>query len=309
MVSRRHSRVVRVALLVAVILAGGATPSARAAVARVRWKPASSPVAGYRIYVRSAGTPYGAPIDVGLPMPAADGTLTALVSVDVAPAYHVAVASYAADGLQSPLSGELAVGTLDPCVVDRCAAVGSCQFRLQRNGTWCMHAGEADPCLSLGACVAGRCTANTAGAGQLASTRVRLAVRRRAGTVAVHGVFSADPTLDPRATGATLELADETGALFYYARIPGAGFTMFDQGNGFRYVTSRSAARAVNGFRVLNLRRSDRNFRVTARAESGDLRAGLARPALHATLRFGDTCARDLGLACRALVGGGLSCR
>ncbi len=309
MVLLRHPRLVRTALFVGVLLATG-TVTARAAIVRVRWKPGlAAPAAGYRIYVRPAGAPYGRPIEIGVPPPAIDGTLTAFVpGLDASPAYHVAVASYDADGRESPLSGELAVGVLNPCAIDVCTGIGSCRFGPEDDGTWCMHADETDPCLAVGACVAGTCTAGSLSSG-LVSTRVRLHVCHRKGALSVRGIFSADPTLDPRVTGATLEIADESGAILYRASVPGEGFTVFDRGAGFRYVTGRRTARAFNGLRVLNLHRSDRDFRVTARAESAELRIAIGEPTLHATLRFGDNCARDLALACRALVGGGSSCR
>ena len=309
MESRRHLRLVRNTFLVGVVLALGSAASARAATVRVRWQPATTEAVGYHVYVRAAGTPYGAPIDVGLPGLGADGTLTAFVPALIGtPASHIAVAAYTGDGTESPLSGELSVGSLNPCAIDRCAAVGSCEFGLEHDGSWCMHADETDPCLALGACLSGACTASQFAAG-LFATRVRLAVQHREGALSVHGIFPADPTLDPRVTGATLEIADESGAILYRASVPGDGFTAYDFGRGFRYRTSRDAARAVDGLRVLNLHRSDRNFRVSARAASNDLRTAMGEPALHATLRFGDHCARDLGLVCRALVGGGLSCR
>ena len=298
------------ALLVAVVLAGTATSSARASAVRVRWNPtAIGQVAGYRIYVRPAGTPYGRPIDVGLPTPAGDGTVEALVAGLRASAYHVAVTSYAADGVESPLSGELAVGILNPCVIDQCAAIGSCAFGLESDGTWCMHAGETDPCAAIGACAAGACTASALDAAQLVSTRVHLGLRRHEGALSVHGAFSADPALDPRATGATLQLADETGSLLYHASVPGEAFTVVDWGNAFRYRISRREARAGNGLSVLYLFRSGGRFRVRARAETSDLRTALAQADLRATLRFGSTCTRDLGLVCHDLVGGGISCR
>ncbi|HEY2387112.1 MAG TPA: hypothetical protein VGK30_09135 [Candidatus Binatia bacterium] len=303
----RHSRL-RIASLLTLVLAAGSAGSAQASIVRVRWQPIT-PAAGYHVYLRAAGTPYGAPLDVGLPLTAADGTVAAYVpSVAGAPAFHVAVAAYASDGTESPLSGELAVGDLDPCAIDRCAAVGSCQFGAEHDGSWCMHADETDPCLALGSCVSGACTRSERAAG-LYATRVHLGVRRREGALAVHGLFSADPALDPRATGATIEIADESGAILYFASVPGSGFTTYDFGRGFRYTTSRSAALGSNGLRILNLHRSNRAFRVTARAESADLRVALGEPALHATVRFGGSCARDLGLTCRTIVGGGISCR
>jgi hypothetical protein len=303
----RHSRL-RIASLLGVGFVLCSVVGAQASIVRLRFQPITQAV-GYHVYVRAAGTPYSYAIDVGVGFPLSDGTLTAYVpSLDGVPAFYVAVAAYSGDGTESPLSGELAVGDVNPCAIDRCVAVGSCEFGSEYDGTWCMHADETDPCLALGACVSGACT-QSALAADLYATRVRLGVRRREGTLAVHGVFSADPALDPQVSGATLEIADESGAILFFASVPGTSFTTYDFGRGFRYTTSRSAALASNGLRVLNLHRSDRAFRLTARAESADLRVAMGEPALHATVRFGDSCARDLGLTCRNVVGGSLSCR
>jgi len=104
METRRHLRLVRIALLVGVVLAVGSPASARAATVRVRWQPATTEAVGYHVYVRAAGTPYGAPIDVGLPGLGADGTLTAFVPAIIGtPASHIAVAAYTGDGTESPL--------------------------------------------------------------------------------------------------------------------------------------------------------------------------------------------------------------
>ena len=303
----RHSRL-RVVSLLGILLALGSAADAQTSVVRLRFQPITQ-AAGYHVYVRAAGTPYSWPIDVGSGFPLSDGTVAAYVpSIDGVPAFHVAVAAYSSNGTESSLSGELAVGELNPCAIDRCAAIGSCEFGSEHDGTWCMHADETDPCLAIGACVSGACTQSASAAG-LYAARVRLGVWRRQGALAVHGLFSADPALDPRVSGATLELADESGAILFFASVPGTSFSAYDFGRGFRYSTSRGAALASNGLRVLNLHRSDRVFRLTARAESADLRVAMGEPALHATVRFGDSCARDLGLTCRNVVSGGLSCR
>jgi hypothetical protein len=306
----RHSRL-RIASLLGigvVVLTLGGAAGAQTSIVRLRFQPIAA-AAGYHVYMRAARTPYSWAIDVGSGFPLPDGTLTAYVpNLDGVPAYYVAVAAYSGNGTERPISDELAVGEVNPCAIDRCAAVGSCEFGSEHDGTWCMHADETDPCLALGSCVSGACTQSALAAG-LYDTRVRLGVRRREGALAVRGLFSADSALDPRVSGATLEIADESGAVLYFAAVPGSGFTAYDFGRGFRYSTSRSAALGSNGLRVLNLHRSDRTFRVTARAASADLRVAMGEPALHATLRFGDSCVRDLGLTCRSMIGGRLSCR
>lgn len=297
-------------LIVTALLAGTAGESF-ASGARARWRPSADPrVAGYRLYVRGVRTAYGAPIDVGLPKSGTDGTLAAVIDgLNLARTYHLAVAAYTEDGAESALSGELALGPLNPCVVDHCDGVADCKFAFIPDGTWCTVDGEQDPCTAVAVCTAGTCAPSAHGAGRLASARVRISVRRREGRLTVHGTFPAAGDFDPTTTGATLELADESGALLYRATVPGEQFDAVRQDTAFRYLATRREARENNGLRVLDAFVSDRDVVTTARAESVQLREVLGSPALRVTLRFGNTCARDLGLTCRSPVTGGLTCR
>jgi hypothetical protein len=289
----------------------GTTGSALASGLRARWLPSADVrTAGYYLYLRAARTPYGDPIDVGLPTAAADGTLAAVVDgLSPGRTYHLAMAAYTADGAESALSGELTLGSVNPCIVDRCDSATACDIHAVADGTWCAHEGERDPCAAVGSCRAGVCGSSPTGAGKLAATRVRVAVRRRQGRLAVHGAFPAPVGFDPTTTGATIDLADPDGAVLYHAAVSGAEFDACRQNSAFRYLASRRDAREHNGLRLFDLFRSARSVVATARAESVDLRDLIGRSALHVTLRFGETCARDLDLACRATTAGGLSCR
>lgn len=311
-------RALRVLLLFVALLAGVAPAPAFASAARARWLPTGDPrVAGYRVYVRNAGGPYGTPVDVGMPVTAADGTLSSVIEgLTASRTYHLAVAAYTDDGAESALSGELALGALNTCVIDSCASPTDCDFGTVADGTWCTHDGDTDACTAIGACVAGKCTASASGAGRLAATRVNLSVRRREGRLSVHGRFLPSGGFDPKATGATLELANASGVKLYRATIPGTALdriagrtTAGAERTAFHYLGTRREARQYNGLRVLNLFVSADGVAVTARAESPELRALLAERALRATVRLGDTCARDLDLTCRRFLTGGLSCR
>jgi hypothetical protein len=308
-------RALRVLLLFVALLAGVAPAPAFASAARARWLPTGDPrVAGYHVYVRNAGGPYGTPVDVGMPVAAADGTLSSVIDgLTASRIYHLAVAAYTGDGAESALSGELALGALNTCVIDSCASPTDCDFGTVPDGTWCTHDGDTDACTAIGACVAGKCTPSASGAGRLAATRVHVSVRRREGRLTVHGRFLARGGFDPKATGATLELANASGAKLYSATIPGTALDriadLSADRTAFRYLGTRREARQYNGLRVLNLFVSADGVAVTARAESPDLRALLAERALRATVRLGDTCARDLDLTCRRFLTGGLSCR
>lgn len=304
---------VRRAVLVVALLVSAVPTSALGAGARARWLPSADPrIAGYRLYVRAAGSAYGTPIDVGRATAATDGTLSSVIEGLVSTrTYHLAVAAYTADGLESALSGELALGALNSCLIDRCSGAKSCQFGNVADGTWCTHDGDADPCTAIGACVAGKCTASASAGGRLASTRVRVTKRLGEGQLTVRGHFVAPADFDPTDGGATLELADGTGAILYRATVPGDAFDPSHAGRAFEYIGTRREARAYNGLRLLTLFLSGDSgdgVALTARAESVDLRELMNEPEVRVTVRFGATCARDLSLACRTLVPGGLRC-
>jgi hypothetical protein len=288
-----------------------AAREAAASGARVRWVPSDDErVAGYNLYVRAAQAPYGGPVDVGLPPPTRDGTLAAIVN-DLFPdrPYHLAVTAYIDDGVESALSAELALGDANPCVVDECVSATECDFRPVPDGTWCVHAGDSDPCTAVGACVAGTCGANAVAAGRLTTSRVRIAMRRGEGRLTARATFTTAAGFDPTTTGATFELADPNGRIVYRASVPGEVFDGFREGTVFQYLANRRQAREYNGLRVVGLFLSGRTATVRVHAESVELRAALAQPALRWTLRFGDACARDLALTCRPMIVGGISCR
>jgi hypothetical protein len=307
---RRLGRALCAFFVVVTSLAGAAPRSALASGARARWtRSGDARVTGYHLYVRAAGSAYGAPINVGLASPAPDGTLSSVVEGLVASrTYHLAVAAYTADGTESALSGELALGALNACAVDHCEGPTTCAFGVVPDGTWCMHDGDTDPCTAIGACVAGKCAASASAARGLASARVRIAARRGEGRLSVRGHFLADSGFDPTAADAVLELADASGAILYRATIPGGALEPARAGTAFRYLGTRREAREHNGLRVLDLFTSGDIVLVVARGESVELRAVMTEPELRVTLRFGDTCARDLTLACRTRAPGGLSC-
>ena len=78
---------------------------------RVRWQPSpTANVAGYRVHPRLAGGPWGASIEVGLPAPAADGSLAAVVTgFDAVDGWSFAVTAYLSDGRESVRSNEMAL--------------------------------------------------------------------------------------------------------------------------------------------------------------------------------------------------------
>jgi hypothetical protein len=296
--------------LLAAVLVVCAAGEAAASGARVRWAPSDdSRVIGYNVYVRAAHVRYNAPIDVGLPPRAADGTMSVVVNgFFPRRAYHIAVAAYTDEDVESDLSAELTLGDTDSCFVDECVSATECDIGPVRDGTWCMHAGETDPCAALGACVTGKCAASAALPGVLTTSRMRIAARSAEGRLTARATFPIVGTIDPTTGGAAFELADANGRILYRASVPGEAFDAFRGGKTFRYVATRRRARDYNGLRVVGLFLSGRTATVSVRADAFDLRAALEQPALHWTVRFGRACARDLDLTCRRSITGGIFC-
>jgi hypothetical protein len=111
-----------------------------AATALVRWLPSDdASVVRYDVYVRGAGSTYETrPAWSGIPTPAADGAMSALVGFTPATPganWFAVVAVAAAE--ESPLSRELATGTPNPCRSDSCATKTSCDFGDLADGTAC----------------------------------------------------------------------------------------------------------------------------------------------------------------------------
>jgi hypothetical protein len=224
-------------------------------------------------------------------------------------AYHVALAAYTEDGDESSLSTELTLGDENPCTVDECFSPTECDIHPVPDGTWCAREGDTDPCTGVGTCVAGTCAAGPVAAGRLTTTRVRVTTRAGEGRLTARATFSATGKLDPTATGATFELADSAGRILYRASVPGEVFDGFRENTAFRYLTTRKRAREYNGLRMVAVFVSGRTATVLIRAESVELRAAVAQAGLRWTVRFGDSCARNLALTCRPMVAGGVSCR
>jgi hypothetical protein len=129
---------------------------AEASGARLRWVPSADPqVTGYRVYVRSAGHVYGAPIDAGRPGAQADGSIAYVVSgLTTGQTYYFAVTAYGVAPLQSAFSRELPLGTPNPCTVDRCTSSTACEIRAAADGSSC---DDGLFCNGIAVCEGGAC--------------------------------------------------------------------------------------------------------------------------------------------------------
>ena len=113
--------------------------SAEAATARMRWLPRGAAATSYAVYVRNAGSTYGAtPHWSGNPAPASDGTISANVTYTTAPSgtNYFTVVALSASG-ESALANEIPVGPVDRCRTDSCITKTGCDFGNRPNGTSC----------------------------------------------------------------------------------------------------------------------------------------------------------------------------
>lgn len=138
------------------LLLVGLAARAEAGVARLRWMPSPDPrVTGYHVFVRRAGVGYPAPFDARRPAPAADGSMAYDVTGVVAgQTYYFGVTAYTATALESGLTGELALGATNACIVDRCTTPTACEFRVAADDSSC---DDGLFCNGIAVCEAGVC--------------------------------------------------------------------------------------------------------------------------------------------------------
>ena len=276
----------------ALLLVCAAADQAGAAGARLRWRPsADASAVGYDVYVRAAGTPYGTPLDAGLPPLDSDGTMSFVVSgLTSGDTYYFAVTAYAADRTQSGFAGELALGPPTPCRIDRCTTPTACEFGNSPDGTPCSQGSICD------ACRAGSCAAVPTI--PLTATMVRLSGRGRAPRLAASGSFTPPQPLDPTRSGVALTLADASGHVLYLAPVPGAAMRGNATGTSFR-LDAGAAAASAPGLRQLQIRLAAGVARVSALAAASDLAAAVGLAELSLAVGFGGgQCALAAQLAC-----------
>jgi hypothetical protein len=155
--ARRASGWIAVAITILLL---GSSAAAEAATARVRWLPVAN-ATRYNVYVRNAGTAYGAVSPMGSPTTGGDGTMSA--NITYTPGSngnnYFTVTAVAPDGAESGISGELPIEEVDPCDLDQCSTRTSCQFGTQPNGTAC---DDQAFCNGHETCLNGTCTAGSA---------------------------------------------------------------------------------------------------------------------------------------------------
>jgi len=297
--ARRCSVLAMLSLTACTLFPGAAS----AASARVRWLPSAGPgVTRYDVYVRNAGSPYGAPAWSGDPTPASDGALEAIVPYSMAMTganYFAVVAVSGTD--ESPLSHELAAGTPIACRVDSCTSKTTCDFGNLPDGTSCGLGGATDPCAAV--CVDGACAATSGVAAPPATDvtidKLRFTTRSSGITLSLKGKLETDAALDPASTGAVIELRGLDGAMLYSAQVAGPWFTANAAGTRFHFAGSASDGEAAShGLTRLDFRRGGSRWIVTGQAETDALTEAAGEPALTLVVRLGVTCAQRLAAEC-----------
>jgi hypothetical protein len=305
------------------VAAHGATYSAR-----IRFQPSDAPdVAGYNVYVRSGGEPYGVPQDAGLPVPAPDGLLAVIVSeLDVRTAYVLAASAYTGSGGESDLSNELNIGYADVAPFVDSDDDGLVDAAEDVNLNQIVDPGETDPenpDTDADGILDGsdQCQHTPAGFSidmqgcalctELRVQKLRLRARSTRGRLVGRAVSVPAPELDPTVSGVVLEIVGATGASLYRAELPAAAFTTnparrvfkFRAGPGFE------APVTTNGLTKLVLKRRGTRMAIVAKAASSDLSALLGQTSLTMAVWGGDTCARTRGLTCTRGSGQRMRCR
>jgi hypothetical protein len=286
--------------------------TADAAGARLHWlAPSGQPIAGYHVYVRPAGAPYGVPIDAGLPSPNTDGAIPFDVDgLAGEQTYYFAVASYTAEGYESLLSQELSLGAVEPCVVDRCLSRGVCDFGTADDGTMCNRldvCGEPgachDPCATAGVCQSGMC--QPCARGTLDTKRVAVRDRRTGTALTVKAMLDPNGPVDPRSSGVAVAFANLDGVLHRMA-VPGTSIAANRKETGFKLLKSRESTHEIDRLRMRLRRKGD--ISVSVKATAGALDTALDTSLLGWGVQVGDVCASTLDLDCQSRLES-LSCR
>ena len=280
-----RARVCPLWLVTAICILLSTPAQTRALDAQLRWSPSTdSRVQGYYVYVREAKKPYGAPMDAGAARPTSGGTLDWVVTgLSSDATYFMAVSAYTSDGLESPLSNELALGSPDPCVQDTCTSPTQCTVRALPDGSVCGPAGAA----GCGAtCLARTCLGLADH--QASVDRLKLKRSNTQMKVLVNSHFATSTLFAPQTSGLELTLADDGGAALLDVTLGAADLTA--SGNVIKPVRRRGNTAPVQVRRLVIRVKGDVTF----------VKAQIVATPPPATLPSGGTLVLSSGSICLA---------
>ena len=87
----------------------GPQPSSDTVGVELTWNDGGEAIAAYSVHWGTASRAYEHVLDVGRPVPSADGLVTVVIALEPASVYYFAVTARDADGQASPYSNELSV--------------------------------------------------------------------------------------------------------------------------------------------------------------------------------------------------------
>jgi hypothetical protein len=181
------------------------------------------------------------------------------------------------------------------CSVDSCdEAAGRCVHSTPPG--CCLACDSSDPCLA-DACSQGDCSAPEGI--DIEVNRVRFMHKSADVKLAAKGRFYADPSIDPSATGATVEFRTPDGAVLYSSTIAPNRIKKGSDGGRYRFaVTSAQSKFLGNGVVRLDFRVKGDLWLVTLKAETPLLIDAFNEPTVTWGLRLGEACVRRMDMPC-----------
>lgn len=241
--------------------------------------------------------------NAGRPAIAGDGTMSFVVRGLVRNrTYYFALSAYTAEGAESALSDERALGTTDPCVVDRCYSPSGCEFGTMPDGASC-GTGQACEVCATGAC-------RFASESALTTRTFRVGARRGIARLTARSSFPVADTIELGAVGISLEINDAAGAALFRAFVPPEALKSYASGTGVR-LFDRDGVVAASGLRRLQVRVRRGVASASVLVTAPELALAIGQPQLTLVLRIGaQVCAVDPDLTCNGEVGATVtSCR
>jgi hypothetical protein len=171
---------------------------------------------------------------------------------------------------------------------------------------------DGDPCTADETCHEGACAGGAAGA-ELTDTRFTLAPLTSGTRLTATGTFWTAGAVDPALTGATIEIWSRTGIMLYGGSVPGSEFGTNRLRTSFWYTSLLDPPPASGGLWRFSVTGRSGTVAINLRASGGEVDEVLAEALqtgeLTWALRFGEECARGIGISCEDSRTGIVICR